>query len=237
VHHAEVSIEGILAMSAKALALDPELAEAHASHGVALQFSGRYAEATAEFDRALVLDPNLYEANYFYARFFFAHGDFDRAAQLLERAVQIRSDDYRSPVHLAAVYRSLGREADRVKSARLGLERAERELNLHPENSGPAQVGAIALAQLGERDRALDWAAHALAIDPDDLLALYNVACVYSQLGELNLAIDLMEKVLPICSPELKLWIDQDSDLHPIRSHPRYQKLLKTISGRRRPDK
>jgi len=228
-HHVDVSIDGILATSAKALALDPELAEAHASRGVALQFVGSYEEATAEFEHALTLDPDLYEANYFYARFFFERGDFEKAAKLFERAAQIRSDDYRSPLLLSAVYRSLGREADRERSARLGLERAERELNLHPENSGPAQFGALALAHLGEHDRARDWAARTLAIDPDDLLAKYNIACVYSQLGDLEMAIELLEQVLPHRSREQIRWFMNDSDLNPIRSHPRYQKLLEAI--------
>jgi adenylate cyclase len=236
--HAGVSLEGVLAMSAKALALDPDLAEAHASRGFALQFGGRPEEAIAEFEQALVLDPDLYEANYFYARFFFAQGDFEKAAKLFERAAQGRSDDYRTPSFLLAVYRSLGRDVDRERSARLVLERAERELNLHPENSGPAQVGALALAHLGERDRAKDWAARALAIDPDDLLALYNIACAYSQLGDLDQAIDLLEKVLPYrSSSEQILWFKNDSDLDPIRSHPRYEKLLETIEAPRAPTK
>ena len=231
-HHADVSTDGILAMSAKALALDPELAEAHASRGLALQFGGRREEAVAEFERALALDPDLYEANYFYARFFNAQGDFEKAATLFERAAQIRSDDYRSPVLLTAVYRSLGREEDRIRAAQLGLERAEHELNVHPENSGPAQLGALALAHLGERDRAMEWAARAMAIDPDDLLALYNIACTYSQMGELDAAIDVLEKVLPHRSPEQILWFSKDSDLDPLRNHPRFQKLLESIAER-----
>ena len=231
-HHADVSIDGILAMSAKALALDPELAEAHASRGLALQFGGRREEAVAEFERALELDPDLYEANYFYARFFNAEGNFEKAAKLFERAAEIRTDDYRSPVLLTAVYRSLGHDADRIRAARLGLQRAEHELNAHPENSGPAQLGALALAHLGEHDRAMEWAARAMAIDPDDLLALYNIACTYSQIGELDTAIDVLEKVLPHRSPEQILWFSRDSDLDPLRKHPRFQRLLESIGGR-----
>ena len=198
-------------MSAKALALDPELAEAHASRGLALQFGGRREEAVVEFERALALDPDLYEANYFYARFFNAQGDFEKAAKLFERATEIRSDDYRSPVLLTAVYRSLGRDADRARVARLGLERAEHELNVHPENSGPAQLGALALAHLGERDRAKEWAAR--------------------ELGELDAAIDVLERVLPHRSSEQILWFSKDSDLDPVRNHPRFRQLLKSIGN------
>ena len=54
-------------------------------------------------------------------------------------------------------------------------------------------MDAIALACLGERDRAKEWLARALAIDPDDNLARYNAACTYSLLGEIDRAIDLLE--------------------------------------------
>jgi adenylate cyclase len=231
-HKADVSFEGIFAMSDRALAIEPDLAEAHASRGLALQFSGRRDEAVAEFEHALALDPDLYEVNYFYARFFFEQGNFEKAAALFERATEIRADDYRSPVLLMAVYHSLGLDAARERSARVGLERAERELNLHPENSGPAQLGALALAHLGERDRAREWAACALAIDPDDILAQYNIACAYAQMGDIDDAMDLLEKVMPRRNtPEQLLWHKNDSDLDPVRSHPRYQKLLDALEG------
>lgn len=105
---------------------------------------------------------------------------------------------------------------------------------MRPENSGAAQLGAVALAHLGEHDRAKDWIARALAVDPDDLLLQYNVACVYAQLGEFDLALDMLEKVLPYRSPEQISWFKNDSDLDPIRGHPRYSKLLETIGSERR---
>ena len=226
----DVSLEAILATSAKALALDPNLAEAHASHGLALQFSGRRTEAKEEFERALALDPDLYETYYFYARFFVEEGNFEKSAEFFERATALRPDDYRSPALLIAVYRALGQEADRLRVARLALERAERELNIHPENSGPAQLGALALAHIGERDRSREWCDRALAIDPDDILTWYNVACAYAQLGDIDDAMDLLEKVMPYrSSPEQMRWFQNDSDLDPVRSHPRYQTLLASL--------
>jgi adenylate cyclase len=222
--YSDVSIDGILATSAKALELDPDLADAHASRGLALQYDGRRAEAAAQFDRALALDPDLHEANYFYARFFFEQSDFERAADLFEHAARVRSDDYRSAVLLASIYCGLGRREDMTRVARMGLERAERELNLHPENSSPAQLGALALAQLGERDRAKEWAARTLAIDPDDLNALYNIACTYLLLGETEDALDLLEKVIP--RTKQIMWWQSDPDLDPIRDHPRYKRLV-----------
>lgn len=153
----DVPLRRILDMSARATALDPDLPEAHASHGLALHQSGYDDRAAAAFERATALDPNLFEANFHYARFFFMRGNFAESVQYFTRAAEIRPDDYVSPIHLMSAYRSLGRVLDTENWARLGLLRAERALNLNPENSGPAHRGALALAHLGDAARARDW--------------------------------------------------------------------------------
>ena len=131
---------------------------------------------------------------------------------------------------LIHVYRSLGRDSDSKSAARTAIARAESELTLHPENPRPAYLGAIALVVLGETDRAREWIARALAIDPDDILTQYNAVCAYSLLGDIEPAFDLLERLLPHAGHELKAgWIIHDSDLDPLRSHPRYKKILELI--------
>ncbi|MFN2508078.1 MAG: tetratricopeptide repeat protein [Chthoniobacterales bacterium] len=229
-YNVDVGIDRILANSAKALELDEGLAEAHASQALALSLEKHYEKAMAEFEKAIALDRNLFEANYFCARASFAQGKLDRAAALFERAAEIKPDDYQSLCLLIQIYRSLDRERDSKDAARRGIERAESELTLHPENSRPAYLGAIALVVLGETDRAREWISRALAIDPDDILTQYNAACVYSLLGDTDAAFDLLERLLPLAGPVLKMgWIKHDSDLDTLRSHPRYQKILELI--------
>ena len=225
-HGVEISVDDILATAAKALAIDPNLAEAYAARGVALMCADRRTEAAVAFERAFAIDPNSYETNKPYGDFYHNQGDYERAAQHYLRAMEVRPDDYVAPLMLQQVFNSLGRHDSEEKYSRLGVKRAEAALRLHPENSRPAQLGACALAFLGERERALEWLARALAIDPDDNQARYNAACAYSLLGEFNRAIDLLEVFLPKVGPDAKLWFKSDSDLDPIRSHPRYQKLL-----------
>src|SRR6476660_2777884 len=84
-HVEDVAIGDILATSARALALDSGLAEAHASRGLALSVEKRYDEATAEFEQAIALDPDSFEGNYFYGRACFTLGKLERAAALFER--------------------------------------------------------------------------------------------------------------------------------------------------------
>ena len=225
-YHEDVGIERILDTSAKALALDDRLAEAHASRGLALSLMHRPDEAMQEFEQAIALDPNSFEAHYLYARASFAQGDLERAAALFERAAEIKPDDYQSPCLLIQVYRSLGRDQDSKEAARKGVKLAERELTLHAEDPRPAHLGAAALIELGEGDRAREWMSRALAMDPDDPLTLYNIACGYTTLGDLDAAFDLLERSLPRAGPEIRQWIKHDSDFDPLRDHPRYQKIL-----------
>ena len=223
-------VDSILATSGKALSLDDRVAEAHASRGLALSLGRRYHESTEEFERAIALDPNSFEAHYFYARACVTQGKLERAAPLFERAAENKPDDYQSLCLLIQVYRSLGRPRDSESAARRGIERAKNELMVHPENARPAYLGAAALFAVGEKEQAREWASRALSIDPDDVLTQYNIACVYSQMGDIEQAFDLLERLLPHAGQELRRgWIKYDSDLDPLRSHPRYQKILEIL--------
>jgi adenylate cyclase len=228
-YHENVAIDSILAMSAQALALDDKLAEAHASRGLALSLVQRYPDAMAEFERAIELDPNSFEAHYFYGRACFAQDRPTEAAAQFERAAALKPDDYQSPAMLVMIYRAIGRERDVTSAARKVVEIAEQELGKHPENPRPAYLGAGALIELGERDRAREWISRAMATDPDDVLTQYNVACVYSKLGELDVAFDLLERLLPHANHETKSWVRHDPDFDALRTQPRYSKVLELL--------
>ena len=225
----DVGIDNILATTAKALALDNRLPEAHSSRGVALSAAGRNEEAEKELEQAIALDPNSFEAYYFFARISFKEGKAERAAMLFERASEIRPDDYQTPCLLIHVYRGLGRYEDSKAAARKGVSLAERELNLHPEDPRPAHLGIGALIELGETDRAREWIGRALAIDPDGPLTQYNIACGLTKMGDLNAALDLLESSVPRLGPELTQWLKHDSDFDALRNEPRFQKILEQI--------
>src|SRR5256886_4486725 len=166
-YHLEAGIDTILATSAKALALDNRLAEAHASRGLALSLGQRHEEAIAEFEEAIALDPNSFEAHYFYARACVTHGKLERAATLFERAAENKPDDYQALCLLIQIYRSLGRDRDSENAARRGIERAKNGLMVHPENARAAYLGAAALVAVGEKDQARGWASRGLLILAD----------------------------------------------------------------------
>ena len=225
--HADVTIEEILAASAKALELDPGLAEAYAARGLALQISGRSQEAIVAFERAIALNPNLFEAHYNYTETLVVLGDWEKSAQSYARALEISPDDYRCWVMLAQMFANLGRRADAEAAARTGVEKAEQALARNPDVPLAATLGAGALARLGDRERALEWMTRALTIAPDDALTIYNVACDYVLLGEDEKAIDLLERWVAHAKPGTLGWMRVDTDLDPLRDHPRFKPLLR----------
>ncbi len=226
-YRTSVSLEEVLAASAKALELDGELAEAHASRGYALAISEKYEMAEREFETAIRLDPNLFEGYYFYGRACFKQGRFDQAIGLLKRASEVQPDDFQSHNFSALTYRALGRQQDAEAAERRAFERAERELHLRPENVRATYYGAVALVSMGEPERAKEWASRALSMEPDDHLTLYNVACIYSLLGEFDQALDLLER--STVPSAWKDWFKHDNDLDPLRDHPRFQAWMRKL--------
>jgi len=219
------NLEGADSYSRRALALDPELAEAHEARGLALTLRKQYEEAEAEFQEAIRLNPKLFEAHYFFARACLAQGKYEQAAKLFEQASELRPEDYQSPIILAEVYKALGRSADADAANRRGVQLAEARLALNPDESRALVLGAGGHCRLGNVARALDLIHQTLALDPDDSGVLYNVACVYANAGQSEEAISCLERAIQNGFGHWE-WLEHDSDLESLRGHARFLALL-----------
>lgn len=216
------------AASRKALELGPNLAETHAARGQAVMLNQRYDEATREFEQAIKLNPRLFEAYYFYAQCAVSQGKLEDAARLFARAGELRPEDYQAPIVGAGVLSGLGRKAEAEQAYRRGLDVASRHLEQHPEDARAYYLGATAWCGLGQPERGLEWAQKAMDIDPEEPMTLYNVACVYSLQKKVEEAITCLENAVRHGFRD-KAWIENDSDLKPCRTHPRFQALLASL--------
>ena len=214
--------------SQKALELAPQLAEVHTSRGMALAFAKRHDEAEKEFETAIQLNPKLFEAHYFYARARVQRGRLAEAVRSFEEACRLSPDDYQAPVFLAMAYDGLGRDVDAAAAYRRALKLIERHLDLNPDDSRALNLGAIAMAHQGERERGLEWARRALALDPEDSGMLYNAACFFAVQAERDEALDCLEKAVQL-GFGLRGWIENDADLVSLRGDPRFEVILSRL--------
>ena len=186
-------LERAMLTAEAALKLAPDMAEAHSSLGTALSLLGRHAEAEAAFQQAIALNPNLFEAHYFYARDSFAEGKLEQAIREYEEASRVRPEDYQSPLLVAQSYEDLG-HPDLARMSRLrGVAIAEAHLKLTPDDARALYMGANGLVALGEVEKGLEWATRAVGMGPDDPMLLYNVACIFSLANRVDEALGYVE--------------------------------------------
>jgi adenylate cyclase len=223
------NIEQSLAASKRAIELDPELAEAHAARGLAVSLSMQYDEAEKEFERAIKLNPKLYEAYYFYARTCILQGKIEKAALLLEKASEVRPEDYQATVFLTEAYEKLNLPSEAETATHRAIELVERHLRLNPDDTRALSLGGTILMRLGEIEKAINWGKRAQAIDPEEPVVQYNIACIYSLAGKIELALDCFEIAIQLGYASLE-WAENDVDLDPIRDQPRFQKALKKLN-------
>jgi len=222
----DVNREEALRTSKKALELAPDLAESHVSAGIANCMIQNYVDAETEFEKAIELDPESFNAWYFYARNKVHEGDLERALKLLQRAAQVRPEDYQSVLLQSQLYHSLGDYKRELEVARKGIERARAVLELNPDDNRAHNIGAFALLRLGEREEAVHWMKESLQKAPMDSIVNYNAACFYSLAGEVERSLDCLENCYLKVGNLNREWLLHDADLDNVREHPRFAKIL-----------
>jgi len=227
----EDNLQKAMAASQKALELDPELAEAHAARGLAVSLNKQYKEAEREFETAIRLNPNLFEAYYFFARICFVQGKKEEAAEMFEKACEVSPDDHQAPMLLGFILKDMGLNERGEAAYRRGLELVEKHLEVNPDDSRAIYLGSSALIDLGETEKGLKWSMRAVSLDPDDSYILYGIVCNYARLGDVDEAIYYFEKAVKAGFTHRE-WIENDTDLDPIRQAPRFKAIMKTLQER-----
>ena len=238
----------------KALALDPNLAEAHLSMGTALySVLGPYA-SKKELDRAVELNPNLALAYDQYGWTFAEMGRFDDAIAAEKKALELDPLNTFLNTDLAFFLYWARRYEEATTQIRKTLE-------LDPNNAFAHSILGWCLIEKGNKAEAkaefqkatslddLPWyissLGYACAANGDrakaeqilqDLEELSkqryvspaNRAAVYLGLGEKEKALDWLEKAYEDRDP-IFWWIDGDQLYDSLRNEPRFQALVEKI--------
>jgi serine/threonine-protein kinase len=245
------------AAAIKALEIDPNLAEAHASLGaVAALYEFNWAEAEGYFRRALEENPSYSIAHYWYAIFALApQGRLDEA---LREAKLGRELDPLSPAPSSAVGMMTCYQHDYDRA----IMELQKTLDLDPNfvighfylgkiyfELGKTEEGRAALQKardvMGDTPVVIGVLGYYLAANGDrdgamKLLDLLNnvaahqyvpaqpFALIYSGLGENDLAFEWLDKAYEERS-SLLIWLKVDPTFNKLRSDPRFTILLRKM--------
>ncbi|HEX6729826.1 MAG TPA: tetratricopeptide repeat protein [Pyrinomonadaceae bacterium] len=241
------------AYAAKALEIDPSLAEAHATMGLVSTYLWEWAEAEKHFKRSIELNPNYPSARHWYSRLLRPQGRFDEA---FEQITQAKKADELSASISANVAENLLEKGDiqgSIEEARRGIEispawtmyrtlahcylRLDRKEDAltNAKKSVELLNGAPALKVLGYVHAAIGTRSQAMAI-ARELEAKFNsgeadgrdVAVVYAGLGENAKVFEWLEKDFQSHSSSI-VELRSEVPFIPLRNDPRFKDLLRKM--------
>ncbi len=162
----------------KALALDPNLAEAHTSLAKLFEHREDTELAEVEYRKAIELNPNYATAHHWYALMLAFQGRFSEALQEAEKAEAL---DPLSAIINNMVAIALDGEG-RFEEALAGYRKAIQNDPAMPVLYG--NVGALYAYAYGRFDEAVLWDEKASELDPDDANSLAGPGWDYLDLGD-----------------------------------------------------
>ena len=250
------NVEKAKRMSAKALELDPGLAEAHSSNGWALMYSYDIRGAEDEFKKAIQLKPSDASAHNGYQGILVERHRWDEALEHIERAVELDPlsplicgnyavyyylrGDYRRALELSKRAVDLGGSSGRSFVAFLYgkmkmFEEMRREYKLWVEllkGSWPlAELYARAsMAYLEDDKETLRKLLPELEthVEEEQGVDAFSIAAYYFYLGENDKAFEWLERSYSRKESGLHL-ITVGPDFDGVRTDPRYLDLLKRL--------
>jgi tetratricopeptide (TPR) repeat protein len=183
--------EEALASYDKALAIQPDFAEALCNRGVSLQGLKRYDEALASYDKALAIKPDFAEALCNRGNVLKELKRYDEALASYDRAFAVKSDFAEALNNRGLVLQALKRYDEALASY-------DGALAIKPELAEALSSRGLALCELGRHDEALASCDKALAIKPDYAEALSNRGLALCELGRYDQALASYDKALAI---------------------------------------
>jgi len=148
----------------------------------------------AYFERAIRLRPETLMAHGLLGGLYLERNDPAKAREVLEAGLRAAGDAKPGVMYyvdLSRSYRELKQPAEAVRVARQGLARLGREFELY-------DALGISLGDAGERDAAVEALRTAVALNPDDTNANYNLAVALLAVRQLDAAVAALQRSLTL---------------------------------------
>ena len=177
----------------RAIDIDPNVAEAHFNHGLALKNKGDQAAAIDSYRRAIEIRPAYPEAFYNLGISLKAVGDLSGAIDCYRRAIEINPGYVRALRNLGNLLKSTGDFAG-------ALECYKQEFRIQPNEANLNISLGDTLAALHRYDDAIDAYERALKIDPENLDAKGQLGVALMLVGKLEEGLTLQDEGFGVIS-------------------------------------
>jgi non-specific serine/threonine protein kinase len=217
-------MERATAAAQLASSLQPELPEVQVSEAWMFYAEKKFDEAIQRVRRAIALKSDCEGAYYLLGRALFAAGRYQDVADIAEAAVAASGEDYNVYVPILNALGALGKEDMRRNFRQRRIQVLEAQLKKVPEDVRARVLVASDYAKSGHTADALREANLAIALLPNEATILYNVACVFCQLGQKTDAMAALSKAWAAGWKDVE-WTRRDPDLSILHGEAEFERL------------
>jgi DNA-binding winged helix-turn-helix (wHTH) protein/tetratricopeptide (TPR) repeat protein len=240
----------------KALAIDPNLSEAYSAlcqNKNRYEYDARGAESACK--RAVELEPNSPVAHKTYANFLYSRGSFDEAIVEIKTAMELQPVSYRNQqMYALTLYfaRQYAESEDKFKSL---LELSPNHNYIHGrliilmQEQGKESEAFEYLIKMLTVDnapveridrfktafRTAGWngvlAERIKDFEAEAVTKNYQLACLYSKIGNKDRALAYLEKAYQERSFQMAM-LRVEPQLDPLRNDPRFADLIRRVEGK-----
>ena len=185
------NLEEAIVSYGKALAINPDYADAYFNMGNALQDLGNLEEAIVSYGKALAINPDYADAYYNTGNALKKQDNLEEAIEAFRKALAIKPD-------YVVAYYNIGvtlQEQDNLEEA---IEAYSKALAIKPDYADAHNNMGHALKEQGNLEEAIEAYGKAVSLKPDYAVAYYNMGEALQDLGNLEEAIVSFGKALAI---------------------------------------
>jgi non-specific serine/threonine protein kinase len=217
-------IERAIEATSKASALGKNAPEVEVAEAWVSYVEGKYDETVSRVRAVVEKKPDTEGAFYVLGRALFASGRYQELIDISEDAMAHTVEDYNVLVPIRNALGALGKSDAFHNQNQREVQVYESHLKKVPEDARARTLLAGNYASLNRKDDAAREANLAMTLRADDAMVLYNVACVFAQLGMTKDALGALKKAWEAGARDGD-WARNDPDLESLRGHPEFEQL------------
>jgi len=217
-------IERGKAASQQASSLGGDSPEIQVAEAWILYAEGKFDEAVRRVREVVGRKGDAEGAYYLLGRGLFAAGKYQEVVDMSEAAIAASVEDYNVYVPIENALGALGKKEALHHIVLQRIQVLEAHLKKVPEDARGRTLLATDYTHVDRVDDALREAQLAMALRANDAMVMYNVACVFGQLGRKPEALDALRKASDAGWKD-GTWARRDPDLAILHGDPEFERL------------